>query len=115
MEQPPIRAQASALARDFTLGETKMPKLVYGTAWKGDDTAAQPKHYREDLVGDGVRRAIREGIVARGDLFVRAAPVSCALLVTEWWEARFLGRRVPALDPVTRTTRASRTKKKGGH
>ncbi|KAG6335691.1 hypothetical protein ID866_3397 [Astraeus odoratus] len=47
------------------------PKMIYGTAWKGDrtsqlvanaflqgfravDTACQPKHYREDLVGDAL-------------------------------------------------------------
>ncbi len=64
-----------------------MPKMIYGTAWKKDataalvyeaieagfralDTAAQPRHYREDLVGEGVRRAVAEGVVARKDLFV---------------------------------------------
>lgn len=64
-----------------------IPTLIYGTAWKKErtadlvyqaikagfraiDTAAQPKHYQEDLVGDGVRRAIAEGIVRREDLFV---------------------------------------------
>ena len=66
---------------------TKIPALVYGTAWKKDqtadlvykalragfkgvDTAAQPKHYREDLVGDGIRKAIDEGVVKREDLYV---------------------------------------------
>lgn len=61
--------------------------LFYGTAWKKEDTAelvysaikagfrsiataAQPKHYREDLVGEGVRRAIQENIVSRKDLYV---------------------------------------------
>lgn len=62
--------------------------LIYGTAWKGDRTAdlvyqaveagfrafataAQPKHYREHLVGEAIRRAISEGIVSRENLFVR--------------------------------------------
>lgn len=66
---------------------THIPVLVYGTAWKKEqtadlvykairagfraiDTAAQPKHYREDLVGSGIRRAIREGIVRRDELYV---------------------------------------------
>lgn len=31
---------------------------------------AQPKHYREDLVGEGIRRAIRDGVVRREDLHV---------------------------------------------
>lgn len=65
-----------------------MPKLLYGTAWKKDatadlvflalktgfrgiDTAAQPRHYREDLVGAAVKLAISLNVVKRADLFVR--------------------------------------------
>jgi diketogulonate reductase-like aldo/keto reductase len=90
MVQPPIGAQASRLARDHTLlggSATRMPKLIYGTAWKKDktadlvynairagfrgvDTAAQPKHYHEAGCASGVRRAIAEKIVTRQDLFV---------------------------------------------
>lgn len=82
---------SSALSSPMPLrGEsgTKIPRLVYGTAWKKDktadlvyqalkagfrgvDTAAQPRHYQEGLVGDGIRRAIKDGIVERKDLFVR--------------------------------------------
>lgn len=64
------------------------PRLVYGTAWKrertadlvytalsagfrGIDTAAQPRHYREDLVGEGLRRAVTEGICHRRDIFLQ--------------------------------------------
>lgn len=64
-----------------------LPIFIYGTAWKKDrtadlvhqalqsgfravDTAAQPKHYREDLVGEGIRRAIQDGSVRREDLHV---------------------------------------------
>ena len=64
-----------------------MPRMMYGTAWKKEqtaelvykaikagfrafDTAAQPKHYNEAGVGEGVRRAIHEGIVHRQDLWV---------------------------------------------
>lgn len=97
MAQPAIGAQASRLARDLTLSgsATKIPKLVYGTAWKKDqtadlvykalkngfrgiDTAAQPKHYDEKAVGDGVRRAIKEGLVTREDIFVRYPTVVTA-------------------------------------
>src|SRR5271170_4497332 len=66
----------SALSSPMTLrneSNTQIPKLVYGTAWKKDrtadlvynaiksgfrgiDTAAQPRHYQESLVGDGIRR-----------------------------------------------------------
>lgn len=70
-------------------GRTRIPRLVYGTAWKRDrtadlvfqalqagfraiDTAAQPRHYREDLVAEGVRRALASGVVAsRSDLYIQ--------------------------------------------
>jgi diketogulonate reductase-like aldo/keto reductase len=61
--------------------------VTYGTAWKKErtaelvyqaikagyrdiDTAAMEKHYREDLVGQGIRRAVVEEIVSRGQLWV---------------------------------------------
>lgn len=72
---------------------TGRPTFIYGTAWKkGDtvglvkhalqsgfraiDTAGQPKHYQEDLVGAGLRDALRDPTInlKRGDIFVR--PVS---------------------------------------
>lgn len=90
MAHPTIGAQASRLAKDLTLNgsATAIPRFVYGTAWKkedsaelvykalkcgfrGIDTAAQPKHYNERGVGLGVQRAVKEGIVRREDLFVR--------------------------------------------
>jgi hypothetical protein len=73
---------ATSLSSDLTLRGTALPgqptttpRLVYGTAWKKDrtadlvyqalksgfrgvDTAAQPRHYQERLVGDGIRRAV---------------------------------------------------------
>lgn len=65
----------------------KIPNMIYGTAWKKDntanlvyealmqgfkgiDTACQPKHYREDLVGEGLLKAYEEGI-KREDLFLQ--------------------------------------------
>jgi len=67
--------------------EVKIPRVVYGTAWKKDrtamlvyqalkagfqaiDTAAQPRHYNEAQVGEGIRRAITEGVVRREELYV---------------------------------------------
>lgn len=71
-----------------------MPKMIYGTAWKKDDTArlveqallsgfravdtaCQPKHYREDLVGLGLENAFNQGI-KREDVFIQTkfTPVS---------------------------------------
>ncbi|KAK4240292.1 NADP-dependent oxidoreductase domain-containing protein [Achaetomium macrosporum] len=65
-----------------------MPPMMYGTAWKkkrtadlvyeaikagfrGIDTAAMKMHYDEAGTGEGIRRAIREGIVSRKDLFIQ--------------------------------------------
>lgn len=67
---------------------TNIPRFVYGTAWKkerstdlvakaiktgftGVDTAAQPRHYREDLVGEGIRRALKGGEIKREDLYIQ--------------------------------------------
>ena len=79
----------SALFENLVLHGSKqvLPAFLYGTAWKKEktaelvyqalcsgfravDTAAQPKHYREDLVGEGIRRALNEGKVSRDELFV---------------------------------------------
>jgi diketogulonate reductase-like aldo/keto reductase len=63
------------------------PAFVYGTAWKKDqtkrlvkealvagfrrvDTAAQPRHYQEALVGETLREAFIEGVLTRKDLYV---------------------------------------------
>ena len=65
----------------------KIPNMIYGTAWKkenttdlvfealkqgfkGIDTACQPKHYREDLVGLGLLKAYEIGI-KREDIFLQ--------------------------------------------
>ena len=80
----------SALFERLPLHVSKqsIPAFIYGTAWKkektadlvyralasgfrGVDTAAQPRHYREDLVGQGIRRAVSDGKVSREDLFIQ--------------------------------------------
>jgi diketogulonate reductase-like aldo/keto reductase len=67
--------------------EVKVPRIIYGTAWKKDrsstlvhqalkagfrgvDTAAQPRHYNEALVGEGISNAILNEEIRRGDLYV---------------------------------------------
>ena len=62
--------------------------MIYGTAWKAEttadcitkalkagfrciDTAAQPKHYREDLVGGAVRNCIDSGLVRRENIHLQ--------------------------------------------
>lgn len=92
---PPIRcrplmrtmATATPFSSHSRLGDDT-PAFAYGTAWKKDqtkalvkealkqgfrriDTAAQPKHYQEHLVGEALREAYSEGIVSREDVYVQ--------------------------------------------
>lgn len=72
----------------------KIPKMIYGTAWKkertadlvemailsgfrGIDTACQPKHYEEHLVGEALSRVYAQGI-QREDIFLQTkfTPIS---------------------------------------
>ncbi|EED81558.1 predicted protein [Postia placenta Mad-698-R] len=63
-------------------------KIIYGTAWKQEtttalvvsavlqgfraiDTACQPKHYREELVGEALRILREEHGIQRQDLFIQ--------------------------------------------
>lgn len=69
---------------------TTLPPFIYGTAWKKEmttllvqqalrngftavDTACQPRHYREDLVGEGIRThlASTSGKLKRSDLYIQ--------------------------------------------
>ncbi|KAK1774330.1 aldo-keto reductase [Copromyces sp. CBS 386.78] len=68
--------------------KVNMPRMVYGTAWKknrtadlvyqaikegfrGIDTAAMKRHYSEELTGEGIRRAIKDGIATREELYIQ--------------------------------------------
>jgi diketogulonate reductase-like aldo/keto reductase len=67
--------------------KVRVPRIIYGTAWKkadtarlvtlavrsgfrGIDTACQPKHYDEAGVGAGVAASLREGLT-RADLYLQ--------------------------------------------
>jgi diketogulonate reductase-like aldo/keto reductase len=71
-----------------TLGHFPLPRLLYGTAWKEDqtqrltelgleqgfrgiDTANQRRHYHEAAVGQGIAAAIQRGLVQRTELFLQ--------------------------------------------
>lgn len=66
----------------------KMPRIIYGTAWKKDmtaklveqairsgfrgiDTACQPKHYDEAGVGNGIASCIKTGLIERAELYLQ--------------------------------------------
>lgn len=116
---------ALSLASPLRLGETgragtlSIPRLVYGTAWKegrttslvtaaltagfrGIDTAAQPRHYREDLVGAGIRAYLASpaaGPVSRADLYIQ----------TKFTPAQAPGPGVPydRADPIEKQVASS--------
>ncbi|CAF2813186.1 unnamed protein product [Rotaria sp. Silwood2] len=71
-----------------TNAAVQMPRLIYGTAWKkeattqlvikailngfrGIDTACQPKHYSEDLVGLALVELQNKYNISRQDLFIQ--------------------------------------------
>lgn len=77
-------ASQPALTKDGV----RVPRLIYGTAWKelettrlvtealgagfrGIDAANQRKHYHEAAVGQAVQEAIRSGQMRREDLFLQ--------------------------------------------
>jgi diketogulonate reductase-like aldo/keto reductase len=70
-----------------TSAGVNMPRIIYGTAWKKDrtadlvvkaiqagfrgiDTACQPKHYNEPLVGEALQRLKEQG-VERKEIFLQ--------------------------------------------
>ena len=70
------------------LGPSSKTPFIYGTAWKKDrtkdlvkqalqagftaiDTAAQPRHYQEPLVGAAIREALAIGTIARDALYIQ--------------------------------------------
>ena len=74
--------------RSITIDCVRVPRLLYGTAWKEDDTerltllalregfrgidtANQRRHYHEAAVGRAITTAIGSGLVTRDDLFLQ--------------------------------------------
>ena len=74
--------------RTLTTGGVRVPRFLYGTAWKEDDTrrltelalragfrgvdtANQRKHYHEAGVGEAISACITAGVVKRDDLFLQ--------------------------------------------
>lgn len=72
----------------MTKNGVQMSRIIYGTAWKkeqtarlvelainagfrGIDTACQPKHYFEAGVGAGITACVNKGIVDRDELYVQ--------------------------------------------
>lgn len=89
-----------------TGANVQMPWIIYGTAWKkeltaelvkkavragfrGIDTACQPRHYREDLVGEALVQLFSDGFT-RDELYIQTkyTPVSGQDLATAPYNVR---------------------------
>jgi diketogulonate reductase-like aldo/keto reductase len=74
--------------RMLSIDGVQVPRFLYGTAWKEDetqrlvelaleqgfrgiDTANQRRHYHEAAVGQAVAASIKKGLVTRDDLFLQ--------------------------------------------
>ncbi len=74
--------------RTMTIKGVQLPRFLYGTAWKEDDTqcltelalqngfrgidtANQRRHYNEAAVGQAIAVSIKNGLVARDELFLQ--------------------------------------------
>src|SRR4030088_1073663 len=74
--------------RTLAIDGVRVPRFLYGTAWKEDqtrrltelaltqgfrgiDTANQRRHYHEAAVGEAVAAAIASGLASRDDLFLQ--------------------------------------------
>ena len=74
--------------RSLVIDGVRVPRFLYGTAWKEDetrrltelairlgfrgiDTANQRKHYHEAAVGEAIAAAVHGGLVARDDLLLQ--------------------------------------------
>jgi diketogulonate reductase-like aldo/keto reductase len=78
----------SASTASIPIAGVPVPRFLYGTAWKEDDTrrlvelalrqgfrgidtANQRRHYHEAAVGEAIRSSIASGFVTRQDLFLQ--------------------------------------------
>src|SRR5262245_8915109 len=89
MAVPRNRAPEESMSdRTLSIDGVRVPRFLYGTAWKEDetrrltgqalrqgfrgiDTANQRRHYDETAVGQAIRASIASGLVSRTDLFLQ--------------------------------------------
>src|SRR2546421_10564927 len=83
-----VRDNATLPQRTLSIDGVRVPRFLYGTAWKEDqtqrltelalqqgfrgiDTANQRRHYHEAAVGQAITSSIKKGLLAREDLFLQ--------------------------------------------
>jgi diketogulonate reductase-like aldo/keto reductase len=89
MDQPLHQVQEQSMPeRKLLIEGTAVPRFVYGTAWKEDqtqrlaelalrlgflgiDTANQRRHYHEAAVGQAIATSVANGVLVRDDLFLQ--------------------------------------------
>ncbi|HLN30176.1 MAG TPA: aldo/keto reductase [Gemmataceae bacterium] len=76
-------------SRTLSIESVQVPRFLYGTAWKEDetqsltemalrhgfrgiDTANQRRHYHEAAVGQAIATSVESGLVSRNDLFLQS-------------------------------------------
>src|SRR5438067_7170090 len=84
----PYRGEKPMSDRSLVIAGVRVPRFLYGTAWKEDeterltalalrqgfrgiDTANQRRHYHEAAVGRAVAASIASGLVSREGLFLQ--------------------------------------------
>jgi diketogulonate reductase-like aldo/keto reductase len=80
--------RCAVLGKDISIDGGRVPRFLYGTAWKEDeterltelalnagfrgiDTANQRRHYHEAAVGQAIAATLRSGKLLRDDLFLQ--------------------------------------------
>ena len=66
-----------------------------GARSRAFDIAAQPKRYREDLIGEGTRQAVKVGLINRKEIYVSLSSFTSSC----FWNKRFIQR--PSNKPST--------------
>src|ERR1700675_3567710 len=83
-----LEPKSSMPERTLSIEGIRVPRFLYGTAWKEDetqrltelalqqgfrgiDTANQRRHYHEAAVGQAIAASIQNGLVVRDDLFLQ--------------------------------------------
>src|SRR2546421_11397493 len=83
-----VRDNATLPQRTLSIDGVQVPRFLYGTAWKEDqtqrltelalqagfrgiDTATQRRHYCESAVGEAVAASVKSSVVSRQDLFLQ--------------------------------------------
>jgi diketogulonate reductase-like aldo/keto reductase len=69
-ERPKLQACSSGIDSSTIHTSPAYHKQALKAGFRGVDTAAQPRHYNEALVGDGIGKSVSNEGIRREDLYV---------------------------------------------